>query len=315
MDPFESLFIAVVHQTTPLLPANLNATVHRSHNRTEDTTTDHIAIEERWNAITKNRHGGTPEGNVYNGVKFRLHGVVQDGNGCTLQLGLTDYKSSLGTTRHIHMYAELAKTKGVMLENYLANALGVECFTLTSDGMGVLFCRSESVSEYPGYFCFPGGHAEPNEIINWQRFKENHSSNSSSSSLLNDAAGWFEYIKSSTLVNHLFDAATMEVVDELGVESSSCCNKGLMSVVRNTQSRKPDVCFFIQLRLSALEVKTCFNSRRGADAFESLPDSLLFMDLNSIKTEEAARCFVAEKLQGKITPASLACLLHGIKYI
>ncbi|ORC90863.1 putative nucleoside diphosphate-linked moiety X motif 22-like [Trypanosoma theileri] len=335
MDPFEYLFIAT-SEISPLLPSTLEATVRRSHNRAEDTATDHTAIEETWNKLTKRNDGEPQRENVYNGLKFRLHGVVQEGNKCSLQLGLTDYKSSLGTTRNIGMYAELAKRKGVLLENYLANALGVECFTLTSDGMGVLFCRSESVSEYPGFFCFPGGHAEPNKIFNWQHFKETHSrdtstiitttnnnnsnnnnnnNNKSSSSLLNEAAGWFEYVTTSTLVDLLFDAATMEVADELGVEPTSCSNKGLLSVVRNVKSRKPDVCFFIQLSLNASEVKKCFNSRRGADAFESIPNSLRLIDLNMIKTEEAARCFVEEKLQGKLTPASFACLLHGIKYI
>ncbi|KEG10901.1 putative nucleoside diphosphate-linked moiety X motif 22-like [Trypanosoma grayi] len=316
---FETVFLGPAGKN-PILQNAVEATVRCSHNRQVDASVDSNAIEATWEALThKNRSCGRGEpqnGGVYNGLKFRLHGVAWDGKKCHLELGMTDYKTSIGTTRNIGTYVELAKAKGTTVDNYLSNALGVECFTVTSDGKGVLFRRSEAVSEYAGFLCFPGGHPEPTEILNVQILEATRSGGPTSESLVEQATAWFECVNSSALVRLFFDSAAMEVADELGVERSSCRNRGLISVVKNAHTRKPDICFWIELSQTASEVEACFNRRNGADAFESVPNSLMFIELNAIGTdEESVRHFVAENLQGNITPGSLACLVQGINFL
>ncbi|KAF5226608.1 NUDIX hydrolase domain-like domain-containing protein [Trypanosoma cruzi] len=297
-----------------LSPRSVMVTVCCSHNRVEEPSVDRDAIDNTWEFLVRGSCGGQEmrKGEMYNGLKFRLYDVEQEGDKCHIKLGITDYKTNIGTTRNIGVYTELANLRNTTVENYLANALGVECFTITSDGKGVLFRRSEVVGEYPNYFCFPGGHPEPGELLNVQQLQSACNNSLNGGSLVENATKWFECVNSHVLTRLLFEAAVSEVSDELGVDPALCVNQGIIGFMKNTHSRKADACFWIELKQPASEIKACFDLRRGSDAFESVPGSMLFVDLDRIRDREDALRFVSEELEGKLAPPSLACLLWAV---
>lgn len=108
---------------------------------------------------------------LFNEMKFRLAGFSAAGDDAgvpegvprarlELELGLTDYREHLVTNGSTSF---VPRAGGVPSNG--ANALGVECVLLTSDRQAVLFRRSPRVSQYAGWFCCPGGHAEPRRLL------------------------------------------------------------------------------------------------------------------------------------------------------
>nr|CCC91050.1 conserved hypothetical protein [Trypanosoma congolense IL3000] len=308
----------------PFLPCKVEAAVSDLFNQLEDTVEGNALNEVAWRKLVEEKCDAecdsvsSKKKVLYNAAKFRLHGVeCQRGGKCLLQLGITDYRSNIGTCANISYFSQLSRARGVGDERYLANALGVECFTTTSDGKAIMFRRSNLVSEYPGYYCFPGGHPEPEDILKQLLPTQLRSTADSvaaddCSSRLRDLTVLLNGVGSEYLVRAIFDSAVMEVADELGVDRSICTNRGLLSIVKNATNRKPDAIFWVEVNETALEVQNCFDSRAGADAYESAPRSLLLVDIGDFDSGDASiESFVEERLNGKITPASLACLLHG----
>ncbi|AAZ11903.1 hypothetical protein, conserved [Trypanosoma brucei brucei TREU927] len=326
---FETIFLAFNASADcagdPYPPSRVEVTVDDSFGRLEGLAEEHSIIEETWRKLMK----GLERKILHNGLKFRLHNVVQYDNGkCHLQLGITDYKSSMGVATNVDYFLRSTSDGGTDRRKYLARALGIECFTTTSDEKAVMFCRSSLVSEYPGYYCFPGGHPEPQDILcqlplsgpatgNHNNIDHNHNS-VQNSDLLNDrlrreeAVSQLSGVNPEVIVQHLFDSAVMEVADELGVERTACRNRGLLSIVENMKNMKPDACFWVEVNQTAAEVQARFDSRVGFDAFESVPHSLVVVHLDDIVDCEGAELFIKDCLGGKVTPPSVACWLHGM---
>lgn len=206
-------------------------------------------------------------------------------------------------------------------ERYLANALGVEAMVITADNFAVLFRRSAFVAEYPGFYCCPGGHPEPSHILNVEAFTGTHAKGSAGAAdQLKDnmmlqlaACKWFKYVTSDVIVQELFSSVTDEVSAELGVPLGQCRNRGLMSIIRNAMTRKPDMCFLVTLECTATEVAFIFNKGTTREAFESQQGSLVLIDLSVVRTPAHVTRYVSDEFKNLITPASYAALLHGVQ--
>lgn len=374
----------IFNSRDPIPQARVASLVSLSHQRLCAPDVDRNAIDETWERLTKS----LPASRLYNGLKFRLHNVdlsvaeddtgveAEDGDenstaaparpckvlACTVKLGITDYKTSMGTTQHVSAYELMTSRRcsegdavlsglpdscggtcqgrddadeahagpGIgcgdngghrpkslvhLTECFLANALGVEAMVITADHAAVLFRRSLQVSEYPGYYCCPGGHPEPSHILDCHRFTADREHASDSTTHLRDVCDWFQYVSSEVVVNELFRSVEVEVAEEIGVALPLCRNRGLVSIVRQAANRKPDMCFIVDVNCTSADVVKAFNKRTAKEAFESEEGSLVLMDLSEVRTPEDVVAFVQKRLDAKITPASFAALYHGVQCI
>ena len=111
--------------------------------------------------------GGTDSiggGHVQHGTASTVAAAAQDPAApvATLLLGLTDYKSLLGTNLGPDAVSLVALGASQGDERrYLADPLGVGAVTCTSDGYVVFLRRSQHVGEAAGMWDVPGGHPEP----------------------------------------------------------------------------------------------------------------------------------------------------------
>ena len=128
--------------------------------------------DERIDALWLERRNAAPNAKLFNGLKFRLDraDVIAVGERkpphLFLRVGLSDYKSHVGTNARPVVRGETAYDEGDRdAALSMANILGVEACVVTSDGFCVLFRRSDKVAEFPGFWCCPGGHAEPFRVF------------------------------------------------------------------------------------------------------------------------------------------------------
>lgn len=141
---------------------------------------DDRRTEEAWEV----RKAANPR--LFNGSKFRFGGIVSSGAGdadaapfslagkptprvlagdITVRLGLTDYKSYLGTNTAPHAAELVAAGRELGDEAaYLAHPMGVGAMVTTADGHALFIRRSSNVAEAPGMVDVPGGHPEPSAI-------------------------------------------------------------------------------------------------------------------------------------------------------
>lgn len=118
--------------------------------------------DSRIELLWTQKRTNNPSVRLFNGMKFRLadsKSVVATST-LTLSLGLSDYKSHVGTNVR-PASAEQSQEEQSQEHPFLAHILGVEACVLTSDNYAVLFRRSQHVSDFAGFYCCPGGHAEP----------------------------------------------------------------------------------------------------------------------------------------------------------
>ena len=103
---------------------------------------------------------------MYNGSKFRLNSLKQEGNCIMLEFGLTCYKDFQCTNMQSKENVEMLKEYG--LNNYgnvyacMANPAFSTVIVESCDNYVVMFRRSNMVGESCGMVDFPGGHMEPN---------------------------------------------------------------------------------------------------------------------------------------------------------
>lgn len=104
------------------------------------------AVEEHWQTI---------EGpHIYNGPLVRLDGFQVKNGELILDLSRTDYASLMYSNTFADRIVELLGS------NCLSRALGISAVLVTADDQIVLFKRSRSVGEYPGFLDIPGGHID-----------------------------------------------------------------------------------------------------------------------------------------------------------
>ncbi|KAL3325214.1 hypothetical protein AABB24_039026 [Solanum stoloniferum] len=120
------------------------------------------SISEIWDARVQQ------SSSLYNGTKFRYGGynfnVENDPKQqphVSLHLGLTDYRTFVGTNLSPMWERFLVPSEDDCIQcQHTSSPLGNGAVVETSDRRILVLQRSNKVGEFPGYFVFPGGHPE-----------------------------------------------------------------------------------------------------------------------------------------------------------
>ena len=139
--------------------ANVAVCLSHNHDRRPANHQFETEVEQTWNVRRKQ----CP--NLYNGSKFRLHGVrCSEGSVVTLLLGKTCYKDYVCTNMNSQSWqflGDFGKREHGNEHACFSDALGVGAIVESSDNKLVFIRRSHHVYEAPGQIDTPGGHAEP----------------------------------------------------------------------------------------------------------------------------------------------------------
>lgn len=213
------------------------------------------SIDEIWNQRLQQNPS------LYNGQKFRyggdsLHHVAgseQDSSVC-LHLGLTDYRTFVGTNLSPLWEKFLVPSEDDSVRcQHTSSPLGNGAVVETSDTKFLVLQRSQNVGEFPGYFVFPGGHSEPQEIeISSHPVK----SNSTESVQLNEK-----------ISQEMFEGIIREVVEEIGVPAESLCDPLFIGISRRDLNVRPTAFFYIKCSLGSEEIRQLYSSAQ--DGYES----------------------------------------------
>lgn len=198
---------------------------------------------------------------LYNGIKFRyggnsLHhveGSEEDSSIC-LHLGLTDYRTFVGTNLNPLWKNFLVPSEDDSVRcQHTSSPLGNGAVVETSDKKIIVLQRSHNVGEFPGYFVFPGGHSEPQEI----GISSHQTGNDSTeSTLLNQK-----------ISEEMFEGIVREVVEETGVPAESLGEPLFIGVSRRDQNVRPTAFFYVKCNLDSKEVFQLYS--RAQDGYES----------------------------------------------
>ncbi|KAF2928847.1 hypothetical protein DAI22_05g013700 [Oryza sativa Japonica Group] len=169
------------------------------------------ALEESISVIWNQRLKQNPSS--YSGTKFRYGGHAvhykdePNKEYCvSLHLGLTDYSTFVGTNLNPLWEKFLVPSEDDSVHcQHMSNPLGNGAIVQTSDEKIIVLQRSYNVGEFPGYFVFPGGHSEPQEIGILA-----HQTDEKDLAVLNERVS-----------QEMFDGIIREVVEETGVPSNS----------------------------------------------------------------------------------------------
>ena len=199
--------------------------VSAANDRQPSTTENEAQIDTIWRERVKSNPC------LFDGIKFRFAGV-RKGIQVALDLGITSYKSFLGTNCAGNWH-ELDPT-------CLASPLGNAAIVETTDNKVVLLKRSQSVGECPDTIVCPGGHPEP-EMVGINSMKE-----------------WEEMSLSSDwnqrICHELFDAMVREVVEETGIPRSKLGAAKCIGFTERIVNKRPDIIFHIPCLITANEV-------------------------------------------------------------
>ena len=119
-------------------------------------------IEKNWLQLKKELGD-----KLYNDDKFRIHSIKEtEGNIAVVEVGITDYKSYVGTNmgNDLNVFVARGMEDFCNKKACVSDALGVGSIVLTADNYLLLVRRSFEVAEGQGMTDFPGGHAEPKAL-------------------------------------------------------------------------------------------------------------------------------------------------------
>lgn len=206
---------------------------------------------------------------TYNATKFRLEGAFvtpavegnSGGDGAsaaaaagatvTLQLGLTDYRTYVGT----HLGARDSPLAFWGHTRHLALALGNAAVVVTSDGRVPLLRRSSAVAEGHGRYVVPGGHPEPSAMT---------VTHTAGGALPADAAA-----AAAATAAELTAAMAREIVEELYLPPDavpSDCLTLLGGVARGGGCRRPQLCYTATLDVSSGTLEAAWAAGIGLHA-------------------------------------------------
>ncbi|WOL01948.1 nudix hydrolase 9 isoform X1 [Canna indica] len=217
------------------------------------------SLEESLNEIWSQRVQKNPS--LYNGLKFRYGGhTIQNEDDLNqissvcLHLGLTDYRTFVGTNLSPSWERFLVpSTDDFLCCQHTSSPLGNGAIVETSDGKILVLQRSHNVGEFPGYFVFPGGHSEPQEI--------------GVSAHCTDKGSMESELLNQKITMEMFDGIVREVVEEIGVPAKSLTSPLFIGISRRLMNVRPTAFFFLKCSLEAEEVRELYS--RAQDGYES----------------------------------------------
>ncbi|XP_005105372.1 uridine diphosphate glucose pyrophosphatase NUDT22 [Aplysia californica] len=299
MDPHVEV-MHVIHDGAPKLETKVQAQPSPTYNRRKDSPTEIAIGNSMIDNIWAERQQKNPR--LFNGTKFRLHGVRDSGTSgeiVELLVGVTDYKEYLGTNWSPKVN-EL-KEDGQRLHNnsqtFLSDALGVGAFVVTKDNCMILQRRSPHLAEASGLWDVPGGHAEPCELVG-------------DLSLLDiDVSS----MCGKEVVHEIFSSILREVVDEVNIPAECLEPPRYLGTAKNTSSAgRPSMVFEIRSTLTCDEVLARYNEGNQSEADEST--NITFKPVNTIhnlQTEDPQFwSSMAPSAKGNIT---VYCLAYGLR--
>ncbi|KAL5581098.1 hypothetical protein UlMin_013540 [Ulmus minor] len=213
------------------------------------------SISEIWDQRTQRSTS------LYDGKKFRYGGHTFSNSGRSnqeshvcLHLGLTDYRTFVGTNLNPLWERFLIPSEDDSVRcQHTANPLGNGAIMETSDKKIVVLRRSNNVGEFPGHFVFPGGHPEPQEFgIAFHQL----TNNSIDSELMN-----------KKIAEEMFDSIIREVIEETGVPATFLGKPVFIGISRRELNVRPAAFFFIKCNLDSKEIQKLYST--AEDGFES----------------------------------------------
>ena len=219
----------------------------------------------------------------------------------------------------------------------MADALGVESGLRTADDTLLVFQRSNRVAEFPGWYCCPGGHAEPAKMfarvasafpdvlasvarMSFDPTVVRIDEQISERAIEADLRMWLRALLTHVppeqleqwILDELFGSVVDEIVDEVGIPRDLVQVRGITAVNRamGDQSRgKPDLSFDVVVHLPLAAARAAYAVRRGADAFEGVDGSIVGIPRNAgldslreLRLTPASLCALSVLLQ----PANIA---------
>jgi len=133
----------------------------------------------------------------------------------------------------------------------MSDPLGNGAIVETSDEKIIVLQRSYNVVDFPGYYVFPGGHSEPQEIgiMGHQTDEEDVS--------------WL----TERVSQEMFDGIIREVVEETGVPASSLTDPVFIGVSRREVNVRSTAFFFTKCNIDSSGVNELYS--RAQDGYES----------------------------------------------
>ncbi|CAN6336131.1 unnamed protein product [Urochloa humidicola] len=215
------------------------------------------ALEESISEIWNQRLQRNPS--LYNGTKFRYGGNAvhykddsKQEYHVSLHLGLTDYRTFVGTNLNPLWEKFLVPSEDdPVCCQHMSNPLGNGAIVETSDQKIIVLQRSHNVGEFPGYYVFPGGHSEPQEIgiVGHQPDEENLAP-------LNERVS-----------QEMFEGIIREVVEETGVPASSLTDPVFIGVSCREINVRPTAFFFTKCDIDSSGVNELYS--KAQDGYES----------------------------------------------
>lgn len=244
MDTNDGFRLALSYEPGLQLRVQFSSSFDRDQHKDEQLEQ---SIEETW----KGRITANPS--LFNGSKFRYSGMQLSNKACTLHLGITDYKSYLGT----HGIANPLDTFG---KQHMAMPLGNVVIPHTVDGFTFLLVRSSNSGEGRGACVFPGGHPEPSQVV-----------------------GMLSEGSNGVVEHELWDGARRELLEELFLEDNEVDkveDMQFLGLVSRAIDEKVTMVFYANVLLDAHTVVQRYKEKNIAME-ESV--NLIKMDLNGVK--------------------------------
>lgn len=169
----------------------------------------------------------------------------------SLHLGLTDYRTFVGTNLNPLWEKFLVPSEDDPVYcQHTSSPLGNGAIVETSDEKIIVLQRSYNVGEFPGYYVFPGGHSEPEEI-----------------GIMDHKADEDLAHLCGRISQEMFDGIIREVVEETGVPAHSLTDPVLIGISRREMNVRPTAFFYTKCNIDSNGVNELYS--RAQDGYES----------------------------------------------
>nr|XP_010937731.1 nudix hydrolase 9 isoform X2 [Elaeis guineensis] len=235
-----------------LPPSRVSVDFHPSYDRIPHPDAN---LEDSINEIWNRRLEENPS--LYNGKKFRV--VCWTCSASCGWLGprvicMPSLRTFVGTNLNPLWEKFLIPSEDDSVRcQHTSSPLGNGAIVETSDNRILVLQRSYNVGEFPGYFVFPGGHSEPEElgISDHQNDKG-----------LTQAADLNRKVS-----QEMFDGIIREVVEEIGVPAESLTDPVFIGISCREMNVRPTAFFFLKCNMESKEIYQVYS--RAQDGFES----------------------------------------------